>query len=127
MELVSLLCFLEPSVLRSHPETFEWVRATLKCVHRDGVDSNETAWSAGLRAWNELWEAQEVWEAYWVLRGGCDAAETRDAKKLEAMLKLSVPGVRGCFARLSAVTTTINQLWLSRVGWGCEIFPAVYH
>ena len=122
MRLVSLLCFLEPSVLRSHPETFEWVRTTLKIVHRDGVDSNETAWSAGLRAWNELWEAQEVWEAYWVLRGGCDA-ETRDARKLEAMLKLSVPGVRGCFVRLSAVNTTINQLWLSRVGLGVRDLP----
>ena len=125
MRLVSLLCFLEPSVLRSHPETFEWVRTTLKCVpvHRDGVVTNETAWSAGLEAWNELWEAQEFWEAHC---RGCDA-ETRDARKLKAMLSVGIAGVRGCFPRLSAVSTKISQLWWSRVGWGCEIFPAVYH
>mgnify|MGYP001440414902 CR=1 FL=1 len=51
----------------------------------------------------------------------------RDAKKLEAMLKLRVPGVRGCFPRLSAASTTLSQVWWTRVGWGCEIFPAVYH
>ena len=123
MALVSLLCFLEPSMLRSHPETFEWVRTTLKCVHRDGVVTNETAWSAGLKAWNELWEAQEFWEAHC---RGCDA-ETRDARKLEAMLTVGVPGVRGCFPRLSAASTILSQVWWTRVGWGCEIFPAVYH
>ena len=122
MALVSLLCFLEPSMLRSHPETFEWVRTTLKCVHRDGVVTNETAWSAGLKAWNELWEAQEFWEAHC---RGCDA-ETRDARKLEAMLTVGVLGVRGCFPRLSAASTTLSQVWWTRVGWGCEIFPAVY-
>ena len=29
-QLIGLLCFLEPSVLRSHPETFEWVQKLLK-------------------------------------------------------------------------------------------------
>tara|TARA_B100000780_G_scaffold57046_1_gene36201 strand:+ start:36 stop:557 length:522 start_codon:yes stop_codon:yes gene_type:complete len=122
MALVSLLCFLEPSVLRSHPETFEWVRTTLKCVHRDGVVTNETAWSAGLKAWNGV---QSLFEQNSELR-----SMTRDAK-LEAILHSGIAGVRGCFrsfACLSAMgTSPINQVWLTRVGWGCDVFPAVYH
>ena len=113
--LVSLLCFLEPSVLRSHPETFEWVRSTLKLSRRSAVydPREQTAWSIGLKAWNERCEAQG-------LGAGCDT-ETRD-EKLEAILH---SGVRGSFACLSALDTPVDFVWLSRVG--LEIFPAVYH
>ena len=114
--LVSLLCFLEPSVLRSHPETFEWVRSTLKLSRRSAVvydPREQTAWSIGLKAWSERCEAQG-------LGAGCDT-ETRD-EKLEAILHF---GVRGSFACLSALDTPVDFVWLSRVG--LEIFPAVYH
>ena len=117
--LVTLLGFLEPSVLRSHPETFEWLRTTMKmCRFRHPTDlwahkPNETVWSVGLAAWNERCEAQGLGE-------GCDP-ETR-AAKLEAILHC---GVRGCFVRLSALGTPVDHEWLSRVGW--EVFPAVYH
>ena len=110
MALVLLLCFLEPSVLRSHPETFEWVRWTMKL---SGPSREQTAWSIGLKAWNERCEAQG-------LGAGCDT-ETRDAK-LEAILH---SGVRGSFACLSALDTPVDLVWLSRIGR--EIFPAVYH
>ena len=94
--LVTLLGFLEPSVLRSHPETFEWLRTTMKmCRFRHPTDlwahkPNETVWSVGLAAWNKRCEAQGLGE-------GCDP-ETR-AAKLEAILHC---GVRGCFVRPSA-------------------------
>ena len=113
--LVTLLCFLEPSVLRSHPETFEWVRMTLQASRRcvDGVWAPTTVWSAGLKAWDERCEAQG-------LRAGCDT-ETRDAK-LEAILH---PGVRGCFTCLSALDMPFDRLWPYCIGR--EVWPAVYH
>ena len=61
-QLIGLLCFLEPSVLRSHPETFEWVQTLLKkCTPQippAGMAAHETMWSAGLKAWNERCEAR---------------------------------------------------------------------
>ncbi len=111
MVLVSLLCFLEPSVLRSNPKTFEWVRTTLKASR--SRDLAVSYWSAGLNAWNERCEAQG-------LGAGCDT-ETRDAK-LGAILH---SGVRGCFACLSALDTPVDRVWLWRVGR--EFWPAVYH
>ena len=122
-QLMGLLCFLEPSVLRSHPETFEWVQKLLKkCtppIQPAGMAAHETMWSAGLKAWNERCEAQGLGE-------GCDT-ETRESK-LNAMLH---SGVRGCFVRLSALGTPVGYLW-SGYKWtserlGHDVFPAVYH
>ena len=122
-QLMGLLCFLEPSVLRSHPETFEWVQKVLKkckpVKQPAGMASHETMWSAGLIAWNERCEAQGLGE-------GCDT-ESRESK-LKAMLH---SGVRGCFVRLSALDTPIGYLWagymwtVERIGY--DVFPAVYH
>ena len=113
--LVTLLCYLEPPVLRSHPEIFEWVRMTLQASRRcvDGVWAPTTVWSAGLKAWDERCEAQG-------LRAGCDT-ETRDAK-LEAILH---PGVRGCFTCLSSLDMPVDRLWPYCIGR--EVWPAVYH
>ena len=120
---MGLLCFLEPSVLRSHPETFEWVQKLLKkCtppIQPAGMAAHETMWSAGLKAWNERCEAQGLGE-------GCDT-ETRESK-LNAMLH---SGVRGCFVRLSALGTPVGYLgsgykWTSE-RLGHDVFPAVYH
>ena len=121
-QLIGLLCFLEPSVLRSHPETFEWVQTLLKkCTPQippAGMAAHETMWSAGLKAWNERCEAQGLGE-------GCDT-ETRESK-LKAMLH---SGVRGCFVRLSALGTPVGYLWAG-YKWterlGHDVFPAVYH
>ena len=122
-QLIGLLCFLEPSVLRSHPETFEWVQTFLKKVFPQiqpaGMAGRKTMWSAGLQAWNERCEAQGLGE-------GCDT-ETRESK-LKAMLH---SGVRGCFVRLSALGTPVGYLW-SGYKWtserlGHDVFPAVYH
>ena len=121
-QLMGLLCFLEPSVLRSHPETFEWVQKLLKKytppIKPAGMATHETLWSAGLEAWNERCEAQGLGE-------GCDT-ETRESK-LKAMLH---SGVRGCFVRLSALGTPVGYLW-SGYKWterlGHDVFPAVYH
>ena len=121
-QLIGLLCFLEPSVLRSHPETFEWVQTLLKkvfpLIQPAGMAGHETIWSAGLKAWNERCEAQGLGE-------GCDT-ETRESK-LKAMLHSDV---RGCFVRLSALGTPIGYLWAG-YKWterlGHDVFPAVYH
>ena len=121
-QLIGLLCFLEPSVLRSHPETFEWVQTFLKKffpqIQPAGMAGHETMWSAGLKAWNERCEAQGLGE-------GCDT-ETRESK-LKAMLHSDV---RGCFVRLSALGTPVGYLWTG-YKWterlGHDVFPAVYH
>ena len=114
--LVVVLCFLEPSVLRSHPETFEWLQEHMKKVYitLDGKVAHETMWSAGLKAWNERCEAQGLVE-------GCDT-ETRESK-LEAMLH-SV--LRGCFVRLSALGTPVGSV-IHGPRYMRDVFPAVYH
>ena len=123
--LVVLLCFLEPAVLRSQPDTFHWLRFILctSAVARPGDQVTvESAFTVGQRAWNERCEAQGLVE-------GCDT-ETRDAK-LEAILD---SGVRGCFIELE-----LCKLGLPAVSWrhlsvdgprfavGGSVFPAVYH
>ena len=97
--LIDLLGFLEPHVLRSDPETFKWLIATLQDMPKTRVTAsgeastvenfqvNDTMWNTGLAAWNERCEAQRL-----QLRSS--GAEGHDVP-LDAILHKQI---RGCFA-----------------------------
>ena len=100
--LVALLCFLEPAVLRSQPDTFHWLRFILctSAVARPGDQVTvESAFTVGQRAWNERCEAQGLVEGY--------DTETRDAK-LEAILD------SGSFCVCVFVCAWVRRPWVPR-------------
>ena len=148
--LIDLLGFLEPHVLRSDPETFKWLIATLQDMPKTRVTAsgeastvenfqvNDTMWNTGLAAWNERCEAQRL-----QLRSS--GAEGHDVP-LDAILHKQI---RGCFA--SCGWSNAQQLqpdlqWMQprapwqppRPSWSSchgawwsvtshDIFHAVYH
>ena len=119
VSMINLLGYLEPHMLRRDIETLGWLHRSLKQMFRreftgDGwVNSSETMWNAGLKAWNERCEAQG-------LELGGRGNAPRDAK-LDAMMDSQV---RGCFVSLSALGTPLSNVWSTT---STDIFHAVYH
>lgn len=113
--LIDLLGYLEPQMLRRDIETFGWLHRSLKRIYRREyaggvwVDSSETMWNAGLKAWNERCEAHGL------ELGG------RGNEKLDAMMDSQV---RGCFVSLSALGRPHSNVWSTT---STDIFHAVYH
>ena len=117
MSMINLLGYLEPHMLPRDIET--WLHRSLKHMFRreftgEGwVNSSETLWNAGLKAWNERCEAQG-------LELGVRGNAPRDAK-FEALMDSQV---RGCFVSLSALGTPLSNVWSTT---STDIFHAVYH
>ena len=98
MVLLDLVGFLEPHVLRSDPETYTWLIATLQILPKRRLTAsggiftvenglvNDTMWNTGLVAWNERCEAQRL-----QLRSSGDEGHDEN---LEAILNKQI---RGCF------------------------------
>ena len=123
-KLLKLLYYIDPHVLRSHREIFEWLKMSLQKMKArvfteprgsEFVYTNESRWAAGLRAWNERCEAQGL------KLEDCNIA--RDAK-LKAMVGYGQAG--GCFARLPlSEQDPPAESWWTR--GGCDYFHAIYH
>jgi hypothetical protein len=143
--LLDLVGFLEPHVLRSDPETYIWLIATLQILPKRRLTAsggiftvenglvNDTMWNTGLVAWNERCEAQRL-----QLRSSGDEGHDEN---LEAILNKQI---RGCF--VSCGGPNAQQLqpdqtaddegqtpppWSSSDSWWSvtshDIFHAVYH
>ena len=125
-----LLYYIDPHVLRSHGEIFEWLKMSLQKMRarvftgpalngaNGWVYTNESRWAAGLRAWNARYTAQ-----------GLDLEDcniARDAK-LKAIVGYGQAG--GCFARLPGPPLSEQdppaEFWWRRAG--CDYFHAIYH
>ena len=146
MVLLDLVGFLEPHVLRSDPETYTWLIATLQILPERRLTAsggiftvenglvNDTMWNTGLVAWNERCEAHRL-----QLRSSGDEGHNEN---LEAILDKQI---RGCF--VSCGGSNAQQLqpdqtaddpghqtpppWSSIDSWWSvtshDIFHAVYH
>ena len=122
MWLHLLLYYIDPHVLRSHGEIFEWLKMSLQKIRArvftetGFVYTNESRWAAGLRAWNARYTAQGLED--------CNIA--RDAK-LKAIVGYGQAG--GCFARLPGPPLSEQdpptEFWWRRAG--CDYFHAIYH
>jgi len=117
-----LLYYIDPHVLRSHGEIFEWLKMSLQklkalvFIEPDWVYTNESRWAAGLRAWNARYTAQ-----------GLDLEDCNIARgaKLKAIVGYGQAG--GCFARLPPLSEQDPpaEFWWHRAGG--DYFHAIYH
>ena len=111
-----LLSHLEPRMLRSHPDIFQWVISSMKSIQ---CSDGENMWALGQKKWSERCEDHEL------KVGPCDA-DTHDA-----MLYAVVGGsrFRGGFLTLEALDAQFEEgLVGTRGPWpGNAWFPAVYH
>ena len=144
--LLDLVGFLEPHVLRSDPETYIWLIATLQILPKRRLTAsggiftvenglvNDTMWNTGLVAWNERCEAQRL-----QLRSSGDEGHDEN---LEAILNKQI---RGCFVSCGGPNAqqlqpdqTADDVFMgsSPPGWSDgswwsvashEIYHAVYH